>query len=250
IFFTSASLPAFPFPNPERRQTVAVAHTHLFGGSFINEFRFGLNRQRNPIPSGTTIDPATIGLPNGVIQNEFGRGLPIIRVTGFGGTGGQPFTDNLGASTTHRTLFQFIDNLSWNRGRHGFKFGGEVRRSHTNQSQYRTLRGSLNFSGARNGLINQTVPGNAAVAALADFLLGLPAQISISSANPTRGFRTTAGIGYAQDEWRATNRLNLNLGLRYEIDTPITEVNGLLSNLLPGRGNFVVGSNELPRLHN
>jgi hypothetical protein len=42
----------------------------------------------------------------------------------------------------------------------------------------------------------------------------------------------------------------LNLGLRYEIDTPITEVNGLLSNLLPGRGNFVVGSDELPRLHN
>jgi len=250
IFFVSASLPAFPFPNPERRQSVAVAHTRLFGSNVSNEFRFGLNRQRNPIPSGTTIDPATIGLPNGVIQNEFGRGLPIIRVTGFGGTGGQPLTDNLGASTTYRTLFQFIDNLSVNYKQHSFKFGGEIRRSHTNQSQYRALRGSLNFSGARNGVINQTVPGNAAVAALADFLLGEPAQISISSANPTRGFRTTAVAGYAQDEWRVTNRLTLNLGLRYEIDTPITEVNGLLSNLLPGRGNFVVGSDELPRLHN
>jgi hypothetical protein len=249
IFFTSASLPAFPFPNPEKRQSVAVSHNHIFGSGFINEFRFGLNRQVNPIPSGTTIDPATIGLPNGVIQNEYGRGLPIIRVTGFGGTGGQPLTDNLGASTTNRTLYQFIDNVSWSRGAHSFKFGGEIRRSLTNQSQYRALRGSLNFSGARNGVINQTVPGNAAVAALADFLLGLPAQISISSANPTRGFRTIAGIGYAQDEWRAANRLTLNLGLRYEIDKPITEVNGLLSNLLPGRGNFVVGSDELPRLH-
>lgn len=128
-------------------------------------------------------------------------------------------------------------------------FPGTAGRTHTNQSQYRALRGSLNFSGARNSVINQTVPANAAVAALADFLLGLPAQISISSANPTRGFRTTAGIGYAQDEWRVSNRLTLNLGLRYEIDTPLTEVNGLLSNLLPGRGNFVVGSNELPRLH-
>ncbi|HEY9433827.1 MAG TPA: TonB-dependent receptor [Blastocatellia bacterium] len=250
IFFTAASLPAFPFPNPERRQSVAVAHTHLFGSSVTNEFRFGLNRQRNPIPNGTEIDPASIGLPNGVIQNEFGRGLPIIRVTGFGGAGGQPFTDNLGASTTYRTMFQFIDNTSVNYKQHSFKFGGEVRRSHTNQSQYRPLRGALNFSGARNGQINQTVPGNAAVAAFADFLLGLPAQITISSANPTRGFRTTAYIGYAQDEWRVNRRLVLNLGLRYEIDTPITEVNGLLSNLLPGRGNFVVGSDELPRLHN
>ncbi len=250
IFFTAASLPAFPFPNPERRQSVAVTHAHLFASSVSNEFRFGLNRQRNPIPNGTEIDPASIGLPNGVIQNEFGRGLPIIRVTGFGGTGGQPFTDNLGASTTYRTMFQFIDNLSVNYQQHSFKFGGEIRRSHTNQSQYRPLRGALNFSGARNGLINQTVPGNAAVAAFADFLLGLPAQISISSANPTRGFRTTAYIGYVQDEWRVNGRLILNLGLRYEIDSPITEVNGLLSNLLPGRGNFVVGSAELPHLHN
>ncbi len=249
VFFVSASLPAFPFPNPERRQSLALAHTHLFGASVINEFRFGLNRQRNPIPSGTTIDPASIGLPNGAPQNEFGRGLPIIRVTGFGGTGGQPLTDNLGASTTGRTLFQFADNLTWTRGRHAFKFGGEVRRAHVNQSQYRTLRGALNFNGARNGVINPTVPGNASVAALADFLSGLPAQVSISSANPTRGFRTTAFSGYAQDEWRVSDRLTLNLGLRYEIDTPLTEVNGLLSNLIPGRSNFVVGSDELPRLH-
>jgi hypothetical protein len=249
IFFISASLPAFPFPNPERRQSLALAHTRQFGGDLSNEFRFGLNRQRNPIPSGTTIDPASIGLPNGAPQNEFGRGLPIIRVTSFGGTGGQPLTDNLGASTTNRTLFQFADNLIRTRGRHAFKFGGEVRRAHVNQSQYRTLRGALNFNGARNGVINPTVPGNASVAALADFLSGLPAQISISSANPTRGFRTTAFSGYAQDEWRLTERLTLNLGLRYEIDTPLTEVNGLLSNLIPGRGNFVVGSDELPRLH-
>jgi Carboxypeptidase regulatory-like domain/TonB dependent receptor len=250
IFFISASLPAFPFPNPERRQSAAVTHTHIFGSGVTNEFRFGLNRQSNPIPSGTVIDPATIGLPNGVEQNEFGRGLPIIRVTGFGGTGGQPFTDNLGASTTYRTLFQFIDNVSVNYNQHSLKFGGEIRRSHTNQSQYRSQRGALTFSGARNGEIDPAVPGNAAVAAFADYLLGLPAQITISSANPTRGFRTTAYIGYAQDEWRVYDRLTLNLGLRYEIDTPLTEVNGLLSNLLPGLGNFVVGSDELPRLHN
>ena len=249
IFFVSASLPAFPFSNPERRQSLALSHTHTFSDRVINEVRFGLNRQRNPIPSLTTIDPASIGLPNGATQNEFGRGLPVIRVTGFGGTGGQPLTDNLGASTTNRTLFQAIDNLTVTHHNHSFKFGGEVRRAQINQSQYRPLRGSLNFNGTRNGAINPSLAGNAPVAALADLLLGLPAVAQISSANPTRGFRTTAFSGYAQDEWRVTNRLTLNLGLRYEIDTPLTEVNGLLSNLIPGRGNFVVGSDELPRLH-
>jgi hypothetical protein len=249
IFFISASLPAFPFPNPERRQSLALSHTHTFSNRFINEVRFGLNRQRNPIPSGTTIDPASIGLPNGAPQNEFGRGLPVIRVAGFGGTGGQPLTDNLGASTTNRTVFQLIDNISLTQGRHSYKFGGELRRTQVNSSAYRPIRGSLTFNGTRNGAISPTVSGNAAVAALADFLLGLPAQATISSANPTRGFRTWAVSSYAQDEWRVNNRLTLNLGLRYEIDTPLTEVNGLLSNLIPGRGNFVVGSPELPRLH-
>lgn len=249
IFFISASLPAFPFPNPERRQSLALSHTHTFNSRILNEARFGLNRQRNPIISGTTIDPASIGLPNGSPQNEFGRGLPIIRVTGLGGLGGQPLTDNLGASTTNRTLFQYIDNLSITHGQHSLKFGGEARRAQVNSSAYRALRGSLTFNGTRNGIIAPTVPGNASIAALADFLLGLPAVASISSANPTRGFRTTAFSGYAQDEWRAGHRLTLNLGLRYEIDTPLTEVNGQLSNLIPGRGNFVVGSPELPRLH-
>lgn len=249
IFFVSASLPAFPFPNPEVRQSVALSHAHTFGPRVINEFRFGLNRQINPIISGTTIDPASIGLPNGVPQNEFGRGLPVIRVTGFGGAGGQPLTDNLGASTTARTLFQFIDNVLVTRGRHNLKFGGEIRRAQVNSSAYRPLRGSLNFNGSRNNFINPGVPGNAAAAALADFLLGLPAQATISSANPTRGFRTTAFSLYLQDEWLVTNRLSLNLGLRYEIDTPLTEVNGLLANLIPGQGNYVVGSVQLPRLH-
>ena len=249
IFFVSASLPAFPFANPEERQSFSGSYTRTFTPNFINEFRFGLNHQINPIPSGTTIDPATIGLPNGAPQNEFGRGLPIIRVTGFGGTGGQPLTDNLGASTTTRRLFQYIDNVTWILKNHNLKFGIEVRDTEVDSQAFRTLRGSLNFNGSRNGIINPTVPGNAAVAAIADFLLGLPAQATISSADPQRIFQTRAFSGYVQDEWSVTRRLNLSLGLRYEIDTPLTEREGRLSNLIPSIGNFVIGSAELPRLH-
>ena len=249
IFFVSASLPAFPFSNPERRQSFSGSYARNFTPNFTNEFRFGLNDQINPILSGTTIDPASIGLPNGAPQNEFGRGLPIIRVTGFGGTGGQPLTDNLGASNTTRRLFQFIDNVSWTRKNHSIKFGGEVRNAEVNSRAFRTLRGSLTFNGSRNGVINPTVPGNAPVAALADFLLGRPSQAAISSADPERIFQTRAFSLYLQDEWSVTNRLNLSLGLRYEIDTPLTEREGRISNLIPGVGNFVVGSPELPRLH-
>ncbi len=257
IFFVSASLPAFPFPNPEKRTSLAASYTRTITPNFINEFRFGLNYQENPIPSGTTIDPASIGLPNGAPQNEFGRGLPIIRVTGFGGTGGQPLTDNLGASFTNRQVFQFIDNVTYIAGDHSLKFGVELRRVRINSNAFRPLRGELNFNGSRNGIIDPTIldPNNpsilvnASVAALADFLLGLPAQARISSADPNRVFETKTFNGFVQDEWRVTNRLNLSLGLRYEIDAPLKEIGGRIANLIPGVGNFVVGSPELPRLH-
>ncbi len=249
IFFVSASLPAFPFSNPEKRTSFVGSYTRTITPNFINEFRFGFNYQENPIPSGTTIDPASIGLPNGAPQNEFGRGLPVIRVTGFGGTGGQPLTDNLGASFTNRQLFQFIDNVTYVAGEHTIKFGVELRRAHIDSNAFRTLRGSLNFNGSRNGTINPAISGNAPVAALADFLLGLPAQAQISSADPNRIFETKTFNGFVQDEWRVTDRLNLSLGLRYEIDTPLIDTGGRISNLIPGVGNFVIGSPELPRLH-
>ena len=250
IFFVSASLPAFPFPNPEKRTSLSASYTRTMTGHFINEFRFGLNYQKNPIPNGDQTNPADLGLPNGSVQNEFGRGLPVIRVSGFGGTGGQPLTDDLGASFTNRQLFQFIDNATYVAGAHTFKFGAELRRARIDSNAYRPLRGQLNFNGSRNGAINPALAGNAAVAALADFLLGLPAQATISSADPNRIFETKTFDGFAQDEWRVNQRLNLSLGLRYEIDTPLTDVLGRIANLIPGAGNFVVGSPELPRLYN
>ena len=244
IFFVSASLPAFPFPNPEKRTSLAASYTKTFTPDFINEFRFGFNYQENPIPNGDTADPASFGLPNGAPQNEYGRGVPVIRVTGFGGTGGQPLTDDLGASFTNRQVFQFIDNVTFIRGAHTLKTGIELRRARIDSNAYRPLRGALNFNGSRNNL---GLTG--ATSALADFLLGLPAQATISSADPNRVFETKTLDAFFQDEWRANERLNLSLGLRYEIDTPLTDTGGRLANLIPGVGNFVVGSPELPRLH-
>lgn len=249
IFFVSASLPAFPFPNPEKRTSYVTSYTRTITPNFINEFRFGFNYQENPIPNGNPIDPASIGLPNGAPQNAFGTGLPVIRVTGFGGTGGQPLTDNLGASFTNRQVFQFIDNVTYVTGNHVIKTGVELRRTRVDSNAFRPLRGSLNFNGSRNGIINPAISGNAPVAALADFLLGLPAQATISSADPNRLFETKTFNAFVQDEWRLNQRLTLSLGLRYEIDTPLTDVGNRIANLIPGVGNFVVGSTELPRLH-
>ena len=76
---------------------------------------------------------------------------------------------------------------------------------------------------------------------LADLLLGLPYQASITVGQFGRGYRQWAEALFAQDSWRATRKLTLNLGVRYEYSAPWTEVNHKLSNFVPGRGLLVEG---------
>ncbi len=249
VFFVGPPLPTFPFDNPEQRQSLSLAHFHSFSSSAFNELRFGLNRQVNPIPNGDVTDPAALGLPNSAPQ-DVANGVPTVFVSGFGGSAGQPL---LGGGFTgffaNRTVFQLIDNFSWTRGAHSWKFGGEARWIQVNNGSFSGLRGSLVFNGSRNGTIDPSIAGNAPAAALADFLLGLPSQASIAEGSRQRGFRAQSLDLFVQDQIRVSPRLTLNLGLRYEYNSPPEEVNGLLGNFVPGRGNLIVGQPGLEDLH-
>src|SRR5262249_19970717 len=89
--------------------------------------------------------------------------------------------------------------------------------------------------GSRNGLIPAT-PANALASVLADLLLGLPYQATITVGQFGRGYRDTSWALFAQDAWRFTRRLTLDYGMRYEYSAPWTEVNNKLSNVVPGLG--------------
>ena len=112
----------------------------------------------------------------------------------------------------------------WYRGRHNLTFGGDARLQDVDILSQQDPRGSFAFTGAVTGLD------------LADFLLGIPHTSAIAFGNPDKYFRAPSYDAYITDDWRISPTLSVNVGVRWEYESPITERLGRLVNLdvLPG----------------
>lgn len=109
--------------------------------------------------------------------------------------------------------------LLGSRGRHNLTAGGDVRWTHVAVDAQQDPRGSLSFTGFATG------------SAFADFLLGLPATASIAFGNADKRLRGMAYDAYINDDWRVRSSLTLNLGVRWEYESPFEEAGGRLTNL-------------------
>ena len=210
--------------------------TWLPTSTIVNEARGGFNRYNQlsypgdcgsaPHPDysylanmGTdTLPMAGSGLPSNC-------GFPNISITGgFAALGCcSSFPKIQGPDWT----IQFLDSVSYIRGRHSFKFGEENRRLTYNGGTYGGSKGSFKFSNITNfltGTLNQGV---------ATALVGQPA----------RNITEWGVAAYAQDDWRIRDRLTLNLGLRYETVTPFTASGNLLANFDPNSQSGLVQAN-------
>ncbi|MBI4907264.1 MAG: TonB-dependent receptor [Acidobacteria bacterium] len=240
--FGGPFIPGFSLPNPEKTTNAGAGYTRTIGPAMVNELRVGVNRYRNPLANGDQRSARNIGLPNGSVAN----GIPSVEFRG--GT-----LESLGGLAwfnrdQNETTYQVSDSLSVLIGRHSLKFGGAVLRQHMNTRGAYNQRGTVRFDGTRNTLIPR-LPGNERASLLADFLLGLPSEASITLGQFGRGFRQWNWSGFAQDSWRVTSRLTLNLGLRYDYTAPWTEVNSKLSNVFPGRGLVSAQDSAFPGLY-
>jgi hypothetical protein len=227
--FGGPYIPGFTLPNPERTANGTVGHFHTFSPAVVNEARFGINRYRNPLANGDSRKAADFGFPNGSTAN----GIPFISVSGGGlaSLGGLQWYNR---DQNELTVYE-SDTLSVLRGTHSLKFGGELSRYQFNTRGAYDERGALYFNGQQNNLIPKT-DANALANTLTDLLLGLPYQATITTGQFGRGYRDWAWALFAQDSWRLSRRLSLNYGVRYDYSTPWTEVNGKLSNFVPGTG--------------
>lgn len=232
----SSTLPLFGCDSSITAQLGAVTETHLFSPTIVNEFRSGINRLVNP----RVQEDNSLSFPG--LANVFftplanNRGLPRTTITGFSTLGG---ATNL-PSERDDTTYQIIDNLSWTRGKHALKFGGEWRKFFSTNLQTNNGRGVLSFT--------DTAPGPVSGYALADVIMGLPSSTSRNPYSPWFYNRVTSTAFFVQDDYKVASNLTINLGLRWEYNSPASEKYNQMSSFdptVPGGGLRIEGQNGL-----
>src|SRR5258708_30850899 len=194
-----------------RRQVFTVNETHTFNPRFLSSFRFGINRV--VATTGLTFPSGNSHASDGSFFTVPGKNAAGVSVTGL-----TQFSGGLGAPSNydfHWTSIQAYEDLSLSRVKHSVKFGFALDRVRDNILAVSDPGGVFSFN------------------SLSDFLTNVPFFLSaaIPSAVTERGFRQTILAAYIQDDWRWRPNVTVNLGLRYEIATVPTEVQGKLTTL-------------------
>ena len=211
----------------------------------LNEFRFGLTRLNMQLiqPNAGNNIAQKLGIQGVNTGDTITSGLPRVQPTGYQVLGDDPF--NPAQLVTNN--FQTEDVFYWTRGKHALRFGARLDRRQYNAFQSSAIRGIENFSGVyTNNPASPAGTGNA----LADMLLGAPISGNIIILDGIRGFRRWEFGTFIQDDWKFSDRLTLNLGLRYELypQYPWVEVADRQSVLLlPSQQIVQVGTNGVPR---
>src|SRR5437773_5095547 len=213
-------------------QTMA-SNTRVLSPSKVNEFRFGFNsfyNLKSGIFANTRDVMSELKLPGISQMPGLAWGTPQITITGFviaaGGTG-TTFGDNSNGPYENRNrVYQVIDNFSWTRGNHSFRFGGELRWDQYNQLGNQFPRGSFNFQTVATSNVGAAGTGYG----FADFLLGYETQSQGSVTLAETRFRATSQAYYIDDTWKIHPKVSINYGLRYEYTPPFLDLTGKLVN--------------------
>lgn len=227
-------LPHFGCYTNQTSQLYGATYTRVFTPSLINELRVGMGRLVQPrTMEDTDINfNAQYGVPAffGTAPNN--TGVPPATVTGYATLGG---ATNL-PQKRYDNHYLLNDALLWTHDVHSFKFGIDAVDYRVSDYYVSTGLGSFAFTSATPTANGRITSGYA----LADLLLGLP---NTTSRNPTapRFYNSAKAIGiYAQDDYRVLPNLTLNLGLRWELNTPVTENNNNQSSFNPATGQVIV----------
>ena len=203
-----------------------LADTHVFSPRVVNEFRLGFSRfDLHAVPKNLQFNSAQqLGI-SGINEAvpPFSGGLIGVRPTGY------QFLGNITPIPTisQNTNYQINENVTSIIGRHSLKFGGQVIRRHLNFFESQDpARGFFNFDTNFTNQPNVAGTGNT----IASLELGFPSQITRTVLQGPFGLRAWEFSLYAQDDFKVSQRLTLNLGLRYELFKPLTEAHDRIAN--------------------
>ncbi len=229
-----------------RVQALTGAHTHIFSTNVVSELRVTYLRRKfiQSRPGLGANLAGALGL-TGVSDQAF----PAFTIPGYGpsvttagSASGQVSLASLGSSTVSRfqtpiTDRQVLESLTWSRGKHAYKFGAEYRVGANDETRDRGSSGNLAFSPLITSNLGAANTGNA----LAAFMLGEVNAASVQVSDLIQS-RASYLAFYAQDDWRLSNRLTINYGLRWEAEFPRRELNNKQNSFDPLAINPVSGT--------
>jgi Carboxypeptidase regulatory-like domain/TonB dependent receptor/TonB-dependent Receptor Plug Domain len=229
------TLPGFGCNSGLTTQLAGLVETHIFTPALINEVRLGFNRYRQTRlpPDGTTdfVDQHNI---QGVYIGNFpaNYGLPVISIKGFSTLG---LNTNLPQDLI-TNKYQVYDSVVYVKGKNTVKVGFDLRRSQGNDISGSNGRGTFTFNADSTTLTSGYSP--------ADLLLGYATSSARNQQAPKIYERTWAVNTFLQDDWKLTPTLTLNLGIRWELNTPVVVRYNQLSNFNAATGQlYVAGQN-------
>jgi hypothetical protein len=263
---SGANVPGYGTIVKQRFQQWNPSHTWTISNSLVNEFRVTYLREgqltfQHPQNTGavnsfcgsasaycfTGVSDSNVGATS--IEGQLGTnplygitpglpsnrtGLPFVNVAGgFNlGNGWEGELPQVGNS------FQFADNLSWVKGSHTMKFGADVRRSRFDQTLYYAVSGNFTFDSSGTNAVTSldNYPG---------YFLGLVDTYAQGSGQ-RENVRNTGLYLFAQDSWKIRSNLTLNYGLRWELDTPLSDALGHVQTFRPGQTSTVYPCTNTP----
>jgi hypothetical protein len=231
---------------PERDFGFTVAFNWIVKPTVINEVRGGFNGNHSGVTVGGSSSAqyvSELGLQNLPQPYPTSGAIPWFNIAGFQPTGA---SSNANSTASRNGSYQIIDNLTWIKGAHTLKFGADYRYlTFHGQNVYDAFElGQYAFTGAVTGSPGSKNPyiGNPFGA----FLLGVPDKtfLDTNTLGAIDGYDPAYAF-YAQDDWKATSRLTLNFGLRYELHPRFYDHDSNISNFLPDYQSVINGQSIL-----
>ena len=216
-------------------ENFAGSESHVFTPTLTNEFRFGYNYGHyaglHENANNSTL-ASSLGL-GGVPFAQNNGGLPFITVGGLSNFGSPQFY----ATNEYENVYQILDNVTKVLGNHTIKGGVNIQRIRFSTSQPTQPRGTYNYTGLYTSQVGTPNTGYG----VADFLTNNMNNAAISNVFNSDDVRFNRS-GYIQDDWKASQRLTLNYGVRYDYSTPYLERHDNQAAVIPTSGYTSGGS--------